>query len=95
VTLCHSLRQPPCDARFPARSHSREVAERGVVAGRAPLALLDHLLDGAANLGARLDDVVGGELVEGTRLLDVLQRRLEVGQLRLDLRGGGLGLLGL
>lgn len=55
------------------------------VAGKAPLALLDHLLDGLADLGASSHDVLRGELVEGASLLDVAESRLEVLELTLEL----------
>ena len=66
-----------------------------VVAWRGPLALLDHLVDGAADLGACGNHVVHAELVERSCLLDVLERRLEVLELCLDLGGGSLRLLDL
>lgn len=66
-----------------------------VVAWRGPLALLDHLVDSSANLGTSSHNIVDGELVEGTSVLDVLQSSLEVLELGLDLGRGGLSLLDL
>lgn len=66
-----------------------------VVTWRGPLALLDHLVDGAADLGTSSNDVVDGELVKGTSVLDVLQSSLEVLELGLDLGSGSLSLLNL
>lgn len=66
-----------------------------VVTWRGPLALLDHLVDGAADLGTSSHHVVHGELVKGTGVLDVLQGGLEVLEFSLDLGRGSLGLLDL
>ena len=70
-------------------------AELLVVAWGGPLALLDHLVDGAADLGTGGNDVVDGELVERSCILNVLERSLEVLELGLDLAGGSLRLLDL
>lgn len=70
-------------------------AELLLVARQGPLALLDHLLDRLADLGAGGNDVASSELVERTRTLDVAQGLLEILKLGLDLRSASLGLLNL
>ena len=68
------------------RQHQPLTSELLVVARGLPLALLDHLLDRLANFWASGNDLVDSELIEWSRVLDVLERRLEVLELRLDLR---------
>lgn len=55
------------------------------VAGKGPLALLDHLLDGLADFGASGNNVVRSELVEGTSLLDVAEGSLQILELTVEL----------
>ena len=66
-----------------------------VVTRRGPLALLDHLLDSLPDLRSGGNNIVNGELVEGSSVFDVLEGGLQVLELGLDLGGGGLSLLSL
>ena len=60
------------------RLHNGQVAKLLVVARHGPLALLDHLVDRLANLGAGGNHVGDRELVEWTSTLDVAQRLLQI-----------------
>lgn len=70
-------------------------AELLVVTWGGPFALLDHFVDGSADLGTSGNHVVNGELVKGTCVLNVLERSLEILQLGLDLGRRSLSLLNL
>jgi hypothetical protein len=63
------------------------------VSRNAPLALLDHGLDGLCDLGLTLADLLDGKVLERPSVLDVAQRGLQVALLGGDLLDGRLGSL--
>lgn len=71
----------------------REGAKLLVVAGNAPLAILDHLGNGGLDFGLGVNDVGGGELVGRASLGNVLKSGLERDELAVNLLCGSFGLL--